>query len=244
MKRNEFYILSTRPLGDALPPLPGQTTGIRIDEIPFIATRPADTQAVRGEVLQQLQLSLTVVFTSMNAVDAVAEIKGDVRPEWTIYCMGHATRQLVEKHFGADRIAGTASDAADLARLMIKKGNIGEVSFFCGDQRRDELPDILKRGGIEVHEIVVYHTVETPARLEMPYHGILFFSPSAVRSFFRINTVPEHTILFAIGNTTAAEIRKYSVNTIMTATEPGKDNLVRQAVAYFSSLPEDGPVHE
>src|SRR5258706_9822828 len=47
-------------------------------------------------------------------------------------------------------------------------------------------------------------------RAEKVYDGILFFSPSGVESFFNTNEVNEQTILFAIGNTTATEIKKYT----------------------------------
>ena len=66
------------------------------------------------------------------------------------------------------------------------------------------------------------------------YFGILFFSPSAVQSFFSKNKVADKTILFAIGNTTANEIKKYSTNKIIISDEPGKENLVTKMIEYFN----------
>jgi len=63
---------------------------------------------------------------------------------------------------------------------------------------------------------------------------VLFFSPTAVQSFFRQNKLPAETILFAIGSTTAAEIRKFSTNNIIISDEPGKESLVRKMMEYFS----------
>ncbi|NJE06734.1 hypothetical protein E3E36_11445 [Thermococcus sp. M36] len=71
--------------------------------------------------------------------------------------------------------------------------------------------------------------------MDKTYNGILFFSPSAVRSFFSNNRVATNTVLFAIGNTTAAEIKNFSANTIQTANESAKELLLNQAIHYFQS---------
>jgi len=81
---------------------------------------------------------------------------------------------------------------------------------------------------------VVYQTLATPHKIQKDYFGVLFFSPSAVQSFFSKNKVKDRTILFAIGNTTANEIKKYSNNKIIISDEPGKENLVQKMIEYFS----------
>jgi len=49
-----------------------------------------------------------------------------------------------------------------------------------------------------------------------------------------MNKVPGKTILFAIGNTTATAIEKYTTNKIIISDEPGKENLVAKMLEYFS----------
>lgn len=178
--------------------------------------------------------SAAVVFTSMNAVEAVADELQEQQPDWRIYSIGNTTQKLAKKYFGEHSIAGTANSAAELAELIVEEGYDEEVIFFCGDQRRDELPDILRNNDIEVNEIVVYETVAVPHKVEKQYHGILFFSPSAVESFFSNNKVKESTVLFAIGNTTAKAIKKFSNNKIIISNEPGKDSLFQKMMEYFS----------
>ena len=116
---------------------------------------------------------------------------------------------MIEKYFGSKLVAGTADSAKGLADIITKNSNSDEVVFFCGDHRRDELSAILREKNIEVNEIVAYKTTLVPHKIEKKYDGILFFSPSAVQSFFQKNKLDEETILFAIGNTTANEIKKY-----------------------------------
>ena len=110
-----------------------------------------------------------------------------------------------------------------------------EVIFFCGDQRRDELPGLLKKNKIEVKEIVVYKTIATPKKIEKKYDGILFFSPSAVKSFFQENKLDDQTIPFAIGNTTADEIKKFSKNKIVISDMPDGKTVLQKAVEFFQT---------
>lgn len=233
MTQNKIAILSTRPIDSSLIE-EANTAGIDIDEISFIETEPIQTIEVQQEIANAMLQSSAVVFTSMNAVEAVANELLDQQPDWRIYSIGNTTKQLVKKYFGEESIAGTADSAAELAELIADEGYDDEVIFFCGDQRRDELPDILRSNDIEVNEIVVYQTIAVPFKVEKKYHGILFFSPSAVESFFSNNKAAEQTILFAIGNTTATTLKKFSNNKIIISDEPGKENLVRKMMEYFS----------
>lgn len=233
MEQNNINILCTRPLNTFLVE-DAKAAGIVIDEISFIETEPVQTIEVQQEIEQALLLSATVVFTSMNAVDAVAAWQYEQQPDWNIYCMGTTTKKLVAENFGEANIAGTANSAAELAELIAEDRFIDKVIFFCGDQRRDELPEILQQNNIEVNEIIVYQTIEVPHKITKPYHGILFFSPSAVESFFKTNTVTAQTILFAIGNTTATAIKKFTNNKIIISDQPGKENLVKKMIEYFT----------
>jgi uroporphyrinogen-III synthase len=232
MQQNKVSILSTRPLEDYLLEEVKQA-GIDIDIIPFIETVPVSEVAVKQQIAEIVQINATVIFTSMNAVEAVAAQLNGAQPLWNIYAMGTATHRLVEKYFGAAPLAGTAASAAALAEVVSEKNNVTAVFFFCSDLRREELPQILKALSISVTEIIVYKTIAVPSVLSKTYQAILFFSPSAVESFFSINKLADTVLLFAIGNTTAHEIRKYTTNTIIISDEPGKENLVKKLIKYF-----------
>lgn len=233
MKENKINILSTRPL-DGLLVEEASKQAIVIDELSFIETEPIQSIEVQQEIEQAYLQSATVVFTSMNAVTAVLAQQDYQQPDWVIYCMGNTTKKLLQESFGIHSVAGTANNAAELAERIAQESDTDEVIFFCGEQRRDELPEILDRKGIQVREIVVYETIHTPHKVNKQYQGILFYSPSAAASFFSNNKVAEQTILFAIGNTTAKTIQQYCNNTIIVGKAPGKEELVRQAMEYFS----------
>jgi uroporphyrinogen-III synthase len=231
--RNNISILSTRELNGGLLKR-AEEKGIAVDIISFIEIQPVRSVEIQQEIENAFLRASTVVFTSMNAVEIVAAEQDGQQPDWNIYCVGNATREKAEKYFGEDKIVGSANSAAELGELIVEEGIYNEVIFFCGDQRRDDLPAILNNHQIDVNEIVVYETIDLPKKIDKSYNGILFFSPSAVISFFKNNKPPAQTVLFAIGNTTAAEIKKFSGNKIIIADEPGKENLLNKTIEYFS----------
>src|ERR1051325_525660 len=233
MQANKISILSTRSIDESLIQEAKQRN-IEIDVLSFIETEPIRSIEVQQEIENAFLKSSAVIFTSMNAVDAVVNELDGQQPHWRIYSIGNTTKQLVKKYFGEEVIAGTADSATELAELITREDDNDEVFFFCGDKRRNELPEILRNNDIQVNEIVVYQTIPVKHKIEKNYHGILFFSPSAVQSFFSDNTITDKTILFAIGNTTANEIKKTSGNKIIISEKPGKENLVRNMIRYFS----------
>ena len=233
MEQNKIQILSTKSLPGSLVEK-SLVKGIAVDVIPFIQTEPIQSTEVQQEVEQASIKSTTAIFTSKNAVDAVVSLLEDLQPDWNIYCIGHATKESVVDYFGEDKIIATADNAAELAELIVDENPVDEALFFCGNQRRDELPDRLRANDIEVHEIRVYHTVAVPKKITKKYDGIVFFSPSAVDSFFMVNKLPANTILFAIGNTTANSIKKYSENKIIISKKPDKNDMIRQVINYFN----------
>ncbi len=233
MQKTEWNILSTRPLSDEVI---GKASlhSVSIDCISFIETEPIKNEALTNFIYGLHSKPITAVFTSMNAVDAVSVYLKE-KPQWSVYCMGHTTQQLVADAFGFDHIKGTAINASLLADQIIQDG-ITEVYFFCGDQRRDELPHKLRIENINVNEVTVYHTTHQHQKIDKKYDGVLFFSPSAVDSFFSINEPQKNTILFAIGSTTADAIIKLSTNTLIIAQQPGKESLAEEMIAYFSAI--------
>jgi len=226
-------ILSTRPI-DTLLIEEAASKNISIDCISFIDTSISINLDKKERIKSLAETPQSIVFTSMNAAEAIIESLDGNKPSWDIYCMGGTTKTIIKDYFGNDSIKGTGKDALSLAEGLIANGT-KEALFFCGNIRRDELPHLLKSNGIALEEMVVYETTVTPHPINKVYDAVLFFSPSAVDSFFSVNKVVEHTILFAIGNTTARAIGNYSTNTIVKADTPEKDNLVKKAIAYFQN---------
>ncbi|OQP64943.1 hypothetical protein A3860_19540 [Niastella vici] len=229
---NKISILSTRPLEKALLEA-AKAKDIQIDIVSFIDTTTIETTGLHDEIGKLLKQPASVVFTSMNAVNSVAAHINGQTPEWAIFCIGNTTRQLAARYFGEQCIHTVGNNASDLADKIISEKTVKQVVFFCGDQRREELPGKLRQNGITVQEVIVYHTISTPHKVEKAYDGILFFSPSAVQSYFYANAITPSTILFAIGQTTADAIRSFTDNLVIESERPGKDELVKKMFQFF-----------
>ncbi len=232
MEKPEKYLLSTRPLPKAVVE-EGAAKGVIIETLSFIDTKPIQDEALFQRIKTLATEKHTVVFTSMNAVDAVAA-QIDVVPDWKIYSIGNTTRKLIEEAWGSDKIVATADYGKHLGERLVDDG-VRDVVFFCGNIRRDELPNKIRSEGGTIEEMVVYQTEETPSVLTKEYDGILFFSPSAVNAFFTTNKAAKKTVLFAIGKTTEEAIRQQKGHNIVVAHKVDKADMAREAIDYLAA---------
>ena len=229
MHKNEPQILCTAAIGEELLNN-SNSSGVHIDVVPLINIHSV-TDAT--SILNAGIPDAYVVFTSANAVNTVATVFHGTPLPFNIFCIGHATLKAVLHYAPNARIMATAPNALELAHHIISNKNISEVVFFCGDIRRDDLPQALQIAGVHVKEVVVYHTLHQQTPITKPYDAILFFSPSAVESFFSVNNAGSKTVFFAIGNTTAAAISNHTANTVVIGAKPDKEELLLLAITYF-----------
>ena len=237
MQHNRISILSTRPLNKQLV-CTAEQNGLEIDIIPFIRTEALQSAEISSRIRFYSAQTVVTVFTSMNAAEAVIRELNGAKPLWRIYCIGNTTCNILIQYFGISAICDFANSATALANKMIETNEMHKVVFFCGDHRREELPEILNDNRVDVEEIIVYRTIQVTNEINKKYKGIMFFSPSAVASFFSNNQVDNNTVMFAIGETTAESIKAFCDNRIVVGNEPGKENLVNTMIAYYQSLNE------
>ena len=231
MQSTKPTILCTGPVEESLLLSP-EYKDAHIDVIPFTTISTELPESTQRQIKDILTKKTMVIFTSSNAARSVGSFMKEQPAGWTIFCIGNTTFSLAKKYFGEENIKETASTASKLAEKIIPKINEEEVVFFCGNLRRSELPDALRKKGIEVKEIIVYKTSLVPVSINKRYDAVLFFSPSAADSFFSRNSVPRNTALFVMGETTAVSIKKYSTNKIITSHEPDKNKLISQAIRF------------
>lgn len=232
MEQNKIHLLCTRNLDELLVKKAG-AENILIDDLSFILTQPLSEGELKSFKDVFEKKDVVAVFTSNNAVQTISSLV-KYKTSLKIFCTGGITKETVKKHFGEETIIASARNASLLAEKIVLSGLSKQVVFFCGDQRLHELPEILQANDISVTEIICYKTIQTPLTIEKHYDGILFFSPSAVHSFFSMNTISTEVILFAIGHTTAAAIKTYCINTTIISEWPGAENMVALAIKHFS----------
>jgi len=226
-------VLSTKKLEPSLVEQ-AKRDGIEISEQEFISIRAIVSKEKQEEISHWLINSdLDIAFTSANAVEAVKNYLNK-KSGHGYFCISGRTRSTLLSHVRGEQIIASAEYGKELAQKIIEH-QIKEIVFFCGNKRRDELPALLKEAGIRVHEVIVYETVETPLLIADDFDAVLFFSPSAVQSFFSVNQLKKKAVCFAIGQTTARSISDFTKNRIIISESPEQENLLASVHLYFEN---------
>lgn len=181
---------------------------------------------------KQSHINNNLIFTSQNAVNAV--LKRDDLKELkskNVFCVGLKTKSLLEEN-GFNVVAHTGY-AADLAEIISLIYNKESYTFFTGNLRRDVLPNILKENRITCNEIEVYETILTSKKITEKVDGILFFSPSGVESYLKLNTIKEE-MCFCIGETTAEALENKKIKNIVIAKKPTVENVIDEVIEYYN----------
>ncbi len=189
-----------------------------LKQLDFISVEPIKSKEINERIKQLSEQNVEVIFTSSNSVNAVLPYL-DATPGWKIFCLAGKTQEAVTGKFGKQHIIGIGDNASELAARIIEYGS-KKVIFFCGDIRREELPNTLQTAAIGIEELIVYQTTETPHQVDEAFDAVIFFSPSAVKSFFSSNQLSKNTVCFSIGDTTAAEIKQFTENKLVVAEKP------------------------
>jgi len=232
--QNKVQILCTKKISESFIQFADENN-VCINSLNFIETEESVSDEIKNRIIDLSRQNINAIFTSSNAIKAVGKIVGD-QTNWKIFCIGPSTKKTVEDIFISSSVAGTAKDAEELSQKIIEDKSVNQIVFFCGNQRRNLLPSELNKNGIDVEELIVYNTIEKSQIVSKKYDGILFFSPSAVRSFFSNNNLKTETTVFAIGKTTAAEVKKFSNNTIIISDIPDTEKLINEVIQYFNAI--------
>lgn len=170
----------------------------------FIQIKPL---AVQIKMVQE-----HLIFTSQNAVNIAFDdtkisplLKGKKH-----FCVGEKTKSILEEK--GEKVVKIAQNSAELAVFLAKNYKKEAFSFFCGKRRRPEIEAFFLKNNLNSEVIEIYDTHLTPKAFETKFDGVLFFSPSAVSSFFKANSWKPKTHGFCLGKTTASALKPYTQN--------------------------------
>lgn len=189
----------------------------------FIETKTIDFELAK--------VNDNLIFTSQNAVNSILQHpKCEELKDKNVFSIGMKTKDLLtENGFNVIAYTGYAADLAEIISLIYSDENF---TFFSGNLRRDVLPNTLQENGITLNEIKVYETKLTSKKVTEKVDGILFFSPSGVESYLKLNTIKDETC-FCIGETTAEALENKKVKTIVIADKPSVENVIAEVVEYY-----------
>ena len=174
-----------------------------------------------------------LIFTSQNAVESVLENEkiAELKTK-KCFCVGEKTKALLEEN--GFEVIQSSDYASELASIICNQYGKAGFTFFCGNLRRDILPDALRLAGITFQEVEVYETRLTPHKAAADLNGILFFSPSGVQSFLKENELQDE-VCFCIGSTTAKALRGFT-NKVVTANQPTVESTIAKSITFFNKI--------
>ena len=216
-------ILSTKKLSKALKKKFSDAI-IELVEKNFIQTKSISFETP--------QLNDYLVFTSKQAVKSI--LKSDVKNVHSISCLcvGSKTRNFLEKK--GFTVIESADYAEELIQIIDSKYKSNSFTFFCGNIRKNTIPNYFQQNKIAYNEIVVYETKLKPHKIKKEYDGILFFSPSGVKSFLENNSLDNKTC-FCIGTTTANALENRTKK-IVIASQPTVENVITEVIKFYKRL--------
>lgn len=171
-----------------------------------------------------------MLITSKNTVVSLLKnFSVDALQCPNIFCVGSKTKSLIEKKIG--KVLHMEERSESMAYYLADNLNDGAITFFCGNIRRKFLPSMLRQRNIKINEIETYKTLLKPIIVDDDFEAILFFSPSAIKSYLKANEAND-AIAFCIGKTTADEAMK-SFSVVKIAEEPTVEHVIALVNFYF-----------
>lgn len=168
-----------------------------------------------------------LVFTSQNGVRSfIDNTKAAKNANRIVFCVGEKTKKLLEEN--RFQVVEMAQNASKLGQIIAKSYKNYSFLLFLGNLRRHELPQVFRKYNIRYKEVLAYHTTFNERVFNREFDGILFFSPSGVKSFGAKNDFGK-AVSFCIGETTAGEAKKYT-NSIVIAKKATIENTIVQAI--------------
>jgi uroporphyrinogen-III synthase len=168
------------------------------------------------------------IFTSQNAVAAINDKSIEIKQ---VFCVGQKTKVALE-NLGYNVVLH-AENALELGRKIIAQFPETTFTFFCGNKRRDELPELLRKQNISFTEIEVYKTTLNKKVFQRTFNAIMCFSPSGVQSYFGVNNAETETVV-CIGNTTAAAAKQYT-DQIVIANTTSVESVIAKTVRILKT---------
>jgi len=231
--------------------------GAQVKLLPLIAFAPPENFDELDLALQRLGSFDWVLFTSGNAVQAVARRMGELRlaapgegQQPKIGVVGPATSRAAEDAGFAVEYVAAEHSGAGLAAEVTEEVKGRSVFLPRSDRANPELPEALRRLGAKVTEVVAYRTV-APSKadreqvndvLKEEVDGVLFFSPSAVQNFLelverkRLEKLQGRAVMVAIGPTTAGALSAAGIPRIAWAADTTPSAVIQALEGHLARM--------
>ena len=239
--------------------------GAEVVALPLIQILPPQDYAPLDSALHDLENFDWLIFTSQNAVTAVANrisvippaplLAGSAArnlsssaPSLRIAAVGKATAEAAQLAGFTVAHIGQGGTAATLVLELVSELHDKRVLLPRSDRAARELAPRLQKFGAEVTEVIAYRTADTTEvdaasrEAVAASDAILFFSPSAVHSFVALqkscalNPLADGVVVGAIGPVTSVALRNAGLRCDFQASEPGVEEIVATLAVHLEKL--------
>jgi len=225
--------------------------GAEVISLPLIRIAPLDDFSQLDFALRNLANFDWLIFTSQNAVTAVADRLAALaihssQPSGPlcVAAVGKSTAAAAAAAgFSVTHVG--SSNASDLVRELTKDLYGKRIFLPRSDRAAAALIAQLKELAAIVTEVIAYRTIgldsvdENDRELILQADAILFFSPSVVRAFLDLtksgvlSSVRADAAVGAIGPVTYAAVVESGLRCDFQAPEPGASEIVAALAAHF-----------
>ena len=169
------------------------------------------------------------VFSSQNAVRSFLANPIASAHQNPILCVGEKTKSLLEVN--GQKVIKIAQNMLELVDFIQKTMKHEHFLHICGNRKLDDFAAGMQKAGIFYAEVTAYHT-HLVSRVQTPEpQGLLFYSPSGVKSYLQANSIGS-SWCFCIGETTATAVRPLTEH-LTVSPKPDADLLVAAAATHF-----------
>lgn len=143
------------------------------------------------------------------------------------YCVGTQTAEALEQL--GFKVSHCSENADTLIEEVLKPLN-EPILWFSGVRKTRALEQFINDRGCDYIDCYLTRLVEKS--FTTPYDALLFFSPSGVESFLKVNEmVRAHA--FCIGETTAKAVRPHAQNGLSVSQKATSMQLVLEVIKHF-----------
>jgi len=227
--------------------------GAEVVSLPLIQILPPLDYAPLDSAVRNLANFDWLIFTSQNAVTAVADrvsVISNVANATSVRvaAVGRATAEAAQLAGFTVAHVGQGGTAASLVYELAAELPGKRVLLPRSDRAASEILPRLQKFAAEVVEVIAYRTADTtqidPASKEgvATSDAILFFSPSSVHSFVALqkssalNALSDTVVVGAIGPVTSVALRNSGLRCDFQASEPSVEEIVATLTVHFEKL--------
>lgn len=164
------------------------------------------------------------IISSRNSWHAVARFIERAPAE--LYCIGNWVREQATDLPG-NSVIKTFENMKSLA-ADLKEKNYGDALYFCGEQHRGELEEVLQGSRTTIHKVITHQSILNYPVVQGEYDAVFVFSPRSVESLLLNNTFPDQTVFACIGETTLSYVKSRGIASTFCASYPDSELLLKE----------------